>query len=266
MKKAFLLVLLTGLVPLGLVAQSQEPELNTDRPSFSQSPVVVPRGAWQLESGLQYQQSESGAIQTKEYIYPDALLRLGILEWAELRLHADYKKEHQHRQGGPGPEQPAPDERGFEQVQVGAKIHLYDGKGALPAIGVLGNVTLPVGQPGFRPPHAAPEGWLLFENKVSEKVDLEYNVGYRKRKEQEEYRGEAVYAVAATAALTDKFAFFVEFYGMKAKAAAPANTVDAGILVKLRPNLQWDLNGGTGLSQQAPQLFVTTGLTWRIPR
>jgi hypothetical protein len=265
MKKTFLTLLVAGMLPSWLVAQSQEPELNTERPSFSQSPVVVPRGTLQIETGLQYQQSESGAIQTKEYMYPDALLRLGILEWAELRLHADYKKEHQHREG-PGPEQPAPDVSGFEQVQVGAKIHLFDGKGALPAIGVLGNVTLPVGQPDFRPPHAAPEGWLLFENKLSEKVDLEYNAGYRKRKDQEEYRGEAVYAVAATAALTDKFAFFVEFYGMKAKAAAPENTVDGGILVKLRPNLQWDLNGGTGLSHEAPQLYVATGLTWRIPR
>jgi hypothetical protein len=37
-------------------------------------------------------------------------------------------------------------------------------------------------------------------------------------------------------------------------------------MVLLRPNLQWDLVGAAGLSQQAPQWFAGTGLTWRIPR
>jgi hypothetical protein len=265
MRKAFLIALLAGLAPAWLMAQGQEPELNTDRPSFTQSPVVVPRGTLQLETGLQYQRSKSGAIRTEEFFYPEVQLRVGVLEWAELRFHADYKKEHQFRDGS-GPEQPAPDERGLDQVQVGAKFHLYDGHGAIPAMGFLGNVTLPVGQEEFRPPHAAPEGWLLFESKLSEKVELEYNAGYRKRKDQEEYRGEAIYSVAGNVRLTDKFTFFVEFFGLKPKAASPEHTVDAGWMVQLRPNLQWDLIGGAGLSQQAPQVFAGTGLTWRIPR
>jgi hypothetical protein len=263
MRKAFLLVLLTGLVPSCLMAQSQEPELNTDRPSFSQSPVVVPRGTLQIETGLQYQHSKSGQIKTKEYLYPEALFRVGMLKRAELRLHAGYKKEHQHREGA-GPA--LPDAKGFEQVQVGTKVHLYGGSGPVPAIGLLAQVTLPVGQKAFRPPHAGPEGWLLFESALSEKVKLEYNAGYRKRLDQEEYRGEAIYAVAANVELTDKFSFFLEFFGLKPKAASPENTVDAGVMVKLRPNLQWDLTGGAGLSQQAPQLLAGTGLSWRIPR
>jgi hypothetical protein len=265
MRRYFLLMLLTGLAPAWLKAQSQEPELNTDRPSFTQSPTVVPRGTLQLETGLQYQQSKSGPIKTREFLYPEALFRVGILEWAELRLHAGYKKEHQHWEGA-GAEQLAPDESGLEQVQVGAKLHLYDGNGAVPAIGFLGNVTLPVGPAEFRPPHVAPEGWLLFESKLSEKVELEYNAGYRKRKDQEDYRGEAIYSVSGNVELTDKVTFFVEFYGLKPKAASPENTVDAGLMVLLRPNLQWDLVGAAGLSQQAPQWFAGTGLTWRIPR
>jgi hypothetical protein len=214
---------------------------------------------------LQYQQSKSGQIKTREYMYPEALFRVGLLDWAELRLHTDYKKEHQLLDGA-GPEQPAPDESGFEQVQVGAKLHLYDGKGAIPAIGFLGNVTLPVGPHEFRPPHAAPEGWLLFESQISDKVELEYNAGYRKRKDQEEYRGEGIYSLSANVKLTDKFTLFGEFYGLKPKAAAAENTVDAGLMLLLRPNLQWDLIGGAGVSQEAPQWFAGTGLTWRIPR
>jgi Putative MetA-pathway of phenol degradation len=265
MRKILFLVLLTCLAPAWLRAQSQDPELKTDRPSITQSPFVVPRGTLQLETGLQYQQSRTGSLRTREYLYPEVLLRMGILEWAELRLHADYKKEHQVQKGF-GPEQPAPDEKGIEQVQVGTKINLYRGGGAIPAIGFLGQVTFPVGNRDFRPPHAAPEGWLLFENELSEQVELDYSVGYRKRKDQEEYRGEAIYTVAGNVKLTEKVTVFAEFFGFKAPAASPENSVDAGLAVKLRPNLQVDLIGGAGLSQEAPQWFAGTGLTWRIPR
>jgi hypothetical protein len=193
-------------------------------------------------------------------------LRAGILEWAELRFHAGYKKEHQYREGN-GPAQPDPDERGLDQVQVGAKVHLYDGNGAVPAIGLLGTVTLPAGPQQFRPPHAAPEGVLLLESELSDKVKLEYNAGYRKRKNQEDaYQGEAVYSVAGDFMLSEKVTLFAEFFGFKPQGMAPEHSVDVGGMVRLRPNLQWDLIGGTGVSHQAPQLFAGTGLTWRLPR
>jgi hypothetical protein len=54
------LLLLLSLFPLhwGAFAQqteSADPEFETDRPTFTQSPSVVPRAFYQQETGFQYQ-------------------------------------------------------------------------------------------------------------------------------------------------------------------------------------------------------------------
>lgn len=264
MKKEWWVTLLASLMPFCLWAQGAG-ELNTDRPNLTQSPVVVPRGSLQVEAGMQYQKAGVGVFRHKELLYPEALLRLGLLKWAELRLQGAYKKEAWERlepNMGPDPE----DLKGLENLQVGTKMHLYPGRGALPEIGLLATLTLPVGHQAFRPPHVAPEGRLLFNNKISDKLELQYNAGYRKRQSPDDDSGEVLYTASANLKLNGRLTCFTEFYGYKARAAHPENTLDAGLLVLLLPSLQWDLIGGIGLSQAAPDFFAGTGLSWRWDR
>jgi hypothetical protein len=274
MKKNIFLVLLAALLPLVLLAQAPQPgeapDLDTDRPGVTQSPTVVPRSSWQLEAGLQYKKEELQLVKLKELLYPEVLLRFGVLEWAELRLATAYKQ--QRRDWDDGGAVITNRSSGLENLQLGAKLNLFEGRGVLPEIGLLANVVLPVGKAAFRPPHAAPEGRLLFNSKLSEKFELQYNAGYRKYNDQQDYQGEAIYSVAGNLKLTGEFTLFGEFYGFKAKGATPENTVDMGLLVQLRPNLQWDLVVGTVLSdlglasQDEPDVFAGTGLSWRLPR
>jgi hypothetical protein len=274
MKKKIFLVLLAGLLPLVVLAQApqpeSEPELDTDRPGVTQSPTVVPHNRLQVEAGLQYQQEELDNLKLKELLYPEVLLRFGVLERAELRLSMAYKQ--QRRDWNDGGAMLTNKSSGLENLQLGAKVNLFEGHGAIPEIGLLANVVLPVGKEEFRPPHVAPEGRLLFSSKLSEKLELQYNVGYRKYKDQEEFRGEAVYSLFGSLKLTEAFTLFGEFYGFKAKGITPENTVNTGLLIQLRPNLQWDLVVGTVLSdlglesQSEPEVFAGTGLSWRLPR
>jgi hypothetical protein len=274
MIKNIFLALLTTLLPLALLAQDpqpdNEPELDTDRPGVTQSPTVVPRSSWQVEAGLQYKKEELSGFKLKELLYPEVLLRFGVLERAELRLGTAFKQERREWDGGGAVFTNR--SSGLENLQLGAKVSLFEGRGAVPEIGLLANVALPVGQQEFRPPHAAPEGRLLFNSKISDKFELQYNAGYRKYKEQEEFRGEALYSVFGSLKLTNDFTLFGEFYGFKAKGDAAENTADVGLLIQLRPNLQWDLVVGTVLSdlglerQSEPAVFAGTGLSWRLPR
>jgi hypothetical protein len=274
MKKNIFLALLAALLPVALLAQTpqpdNEPELDADRPGVTQSPTVVPRSSWQVEAGLQYKKEELPDFKLKELLYPEVLLRFGVLEWAELRLGTAYKQERRDWEGGGAVLTNR--SSGLENLQLGAKVNLFEGRGAVPEIGLLANLVLPVGKEEFRPPHAAPEGRLLFNSKLSEKFELQYNAGYRKYKDQEEYRGEAIYSVAGNLKLTDDFTLFGEFYGFKAKGETADNTVNTGLLIQLQPNLQWDLIIGTVLSdlglesKSEPAVFAGTGLSWRIPR
>jgi hypothetical protein len=263
----FSLLLLTGR-PLYLLAQ-QKPkdreELETDRPTRGQGPTAVPQGTMQIETGYKFQQEETPLTHQKEYVYPTTLLRIGILKKMELRVNADYKKEKTRDLTGMSGGTTAI-EQGFSDVQVGAKVTLYRGSGAIPRVGMLGNVTLPVGNEANRPPHAAPEGSLLFSNKLSDKLELQYNAGYRKQKDQEEYRGEAIYAVSGNLKVTDKLTWFAEIFGQKPNHDKAAHAGDTGFMFKLLPDLQLDVIGSVGLNNEAPDYYAGGGVTWRIPR
>ncbi|PIQ22473.1 MAG: hypothetical protein COW65_03005 [Cytophagales bacterium CG18_big_fil_WC_8_21_14_2_50_42_9] len=245
-------------------AQSSTEELNSDRPDRVQGPTVVPTGTVQLETGLQYQKDKTDDLPTKEYLYPETLIRIGIVKWAELRLSADFKKENQTLRTSVL-ENRMVSEQGFNNVQVGTKLNLFQGQGALPEIGFQGNITLPWGNESFRPTHIAPEGALLFSNKITEKIDLQYNIGYGKQQSDDEYLGQLYYAVSTNLKLNDKLQGYGEFFAQKAKASSAENNVDIGLLVLLLPNLQFDVLAGVGVSEAAPDYFVGTGLTWRLP-
>lgn len=268
MKKYFLILSL--LFPYCLWAQTNpEPQpLESDRPDKTQSPTVVPRKSVQIETGLEYQKDELESdvqFTTKELLYPTLLIRIGVLKWAELRINTDYKREWEDN-GGTPTLQPLPDFRGFSDVQIGTKVKIKEGKGLIPTIGFLGNLTLPVGHKEFSPPKVAPEGHLLFSNKISEKVELVYNVGYRKRQEQNEFNGEAVYTVSGNFKLTDKISFFAETFAHKPIGETAEYNADTGFLFLILPNLQFDIVGGLGINEASPDSFVGGGLTWRIPR
>jgi len=269
MNKHFPASLLFFLLLLGLAtpgwAQSNTEELNSDRPDRTQGPTVVPQGTLQIETGLQYQKDKTNNLPTKEYLYPETLIRIGFLKWAELRLSAEYKKENQKLRAC-GLENRLVSERGFNNVQVGTKLNFFQGQGAIPGIGFQGNITLPVGNESFRPTHVAPEGALLFSNKITDKLDLQYNVGYGKQQGDNEFQGQAFYAVSANLKLSSKLQGYGEFFAQKAKASPAENNVDIGLMVLLLPNLQFDVAAGAGISEAAPDYFVGTGLTWRLPR
>lgn len=269
MKKSIFVCLLVLITPWYVAAQDKQggkaEELESDRPTRTQSPKpkVVPRGAIQLEVGYEYNKDQNKSTRTKEVLYPNTLIRVGVLEKAELRINADYQKEITKTLGTTG----ATDrQRGFSNVQLGAKINIFEGKGVMPGIGFLGSITLPVGNEALRPPHIAPEALLLFNNKISDRVEVQYNAGYRKRQEQGAYQGEAVYSIASTLKLTDNIQYQLEFFGQKAKGATAENLLDTALLLKVLPNLQLDVIAGLGLNKSSPDYFAGGGVTCRLPR
>jgi hypothetical protein len=62
------------------------PEMVTDRPDFTESASVVPRGRVQLEAGYTYARDEDAGV-LAAHSYPEALARIGVVDdRLELRL------------------------------------------------------------------------------------------------------------------------------------------------------------------------------------
>lgn len=123
-------------------------------------------------------------------------------------------------------------------------------------------VVLPVGSRQFRPENPDPTFRLLLKNSLAEKLDLSYNLMYG-WVEGDPVKG---YAVSLGFNISDKFTVYGEAFGDKQKGNKAEHSVDGGFLFKLLPNLQLDVAAGRALNKAAPDYFVTTGVSVRLPR
>ncbi|SIR16814.1 transporter [Pontibacter lucknowensis] len=247
-----LLIFVLSALVIPAQAQEEREELTTDRPDKSQGPGIVSRGYIQLEAGYHYQKLNA-SIRT--HAYPTALLRIGLLEGVELRLHGAAKdsviengsKRHI---------------RGWGPLSVGTKVRLWEESGWRPEAALSAMLTLPLASEVFKPDNPEPQFGVAFSHGISEKMDLTYNLGYGWAE------GDPVrsYGVNITRELSDKLTIYLEAFGSKGKGETAEHQADVGLLYLLLPNLQFDVAAGRRLNKAAPHSFITTGLVVRLPR
>ena len=79
-----------SLVLGGFTASAQMPIEQSDRPGEADPPTVLPKGAIQLEGGVRFEREtggddpDTGTLKT-----PDLTVRVGLVDWLELRLELD---------------------------------------------------------------------------------------------------------------------------------------------------------------------------------
>ncbi len=250
------------MLPLAAMAQeSSPPEFETDRPDRTEASSVVPKGYYQLETGFRYQKDRKNGIEQKEWMYPQALLRIGVFEKAELRLEGTYRRQD-YRHADLLFQQ----HKGLSNLRVGTKIKLAEENGVLPETSVLGMLEMPLGHDQFEPEKVAPQIRLLFTNKLTQNLKLQYNVGYRRQKEQGDMENKLQYTAAFSGKLSEKLTLFAEFFGEKTKESRPKNQVDGGLQFMVLPNLQIDAIAGAGISSAAPEFFLGGGISLRLPQ
>ena len=165
MKKLFLAF---AALLFGVGAFAQEGvEFTADRPGASTGPSVLGHGVVQLEQGLQYEGDGGAGI----FTFSKTLLRYGLFPAMELRLGGNaFMYQHSGLNQGM--------KAAFSGLSVGTKIKCFDGRGAIPAVSVLADFSLPAtASKGFNVDHLAPSLYLLFENPLNDKFSLEYNLG-----------------------------------------------------------------------------------------
>src|SRR5687767_9644834 len=68
------------------VAQEEPEELDADRSTQSQGPVVIPQGTFQIETGVMYVHDREDDQVLQAFSDPNLMLRIGLLKRLELRL------------------------------------------------------------------------------------------------------------------------------------------------------------------------------------
>ena len=251
--------LLSAVILLPFCCLAQSDEMETDRPSESFTPTIVLKKHFQVEAGFRKEYDNNEGERSNEYLYPTALLKYGVSKKLELRLlieeEADYDYiPEKHKTAA-----------GLQPVKLGFKYNLFDEKGALPKTSVIARADIPkFASPDFKGDFVAPLFRLAMENSLTKKLSLVYNIG--EEWEEDDVHGEFFYSIGPQLEITDKFKIFAEVFGNLSKEQTAKNTFDAGFLYQVTPNFQFDVFGGTALSDNAPDNFIEAGISLRLPR
>jgi len=231
-------------------------EMSTSRPDLTQGTYITPQKMVQIEAGLSYWKDTPKEQEVKARAYPEVLVRLGLLKWLELRLQGSVQdsviRENtlRRRVSGVGP------------WSAGLRVRLLEEKGLLPAVALQSTVRLPFGDDEVTPAHAEPEFTLAVSKEFSQQISMTYNLGYG----WEEGEPLKSYGVNLEASLSDVVTVYIEAVGEKQRGSRAEHLADMGLLFLLMPNLQLDFAAGRQLSSAAPDYFLTTGISVRLPR
>ncbi len=254
--------LAAALLWISSAATGQEvtdiPEFITDRPDQTESSAVVPRGYFQIETGVTY--SDEGS-ESRTLEYPGTLIRIGLPKRLELRLGTQgFVSEFEGNET-----------TGYGDSEIGTKLYLWQESGWRPEAAFLASVSIPTGNNSFSTRHADPSFRFLFSHSLTETVSLAYNVGAAwetvTTSSGNATLSDLQYTLAAGFALTDRIGAFAELFGATpvSSGGGSAVSVDGGLTYLLRPNVQFDVALGAGVTDDAPDWFLTAGVSFRLP-
>jgi len=251
--RALLLLLMVATTGTG-IADAQSPDLVTDRPDQTESATVVPRGLVQIETGYLFARNSD----VDSYEVPGTLFRIGLGGQMELRIgHAGTIGEGGRQ--GPG------------DTNLGVKVNLVEGgDGAKPTLAILGGLSLPTGDHGFSSNSIDPSFLVSFAHDLSPRLSIGYNVGasWESFSDLSDRDAFILYSVALGVGVTDRLSAFLELFGDRQTTGitATAMSVDGGLTFLLTKIVQLDFYVGKGLQEPTDDMFVGTGLSFRLPQ
>ena len=236
---------------LGLNARSQYSKtIETDRPGEGKSVYVQSFKSFQAEFG--FQKSKEGS---EEYVFfhPEITLRYGINNWLEARLQSNVLTEKLAGESATG----------LEPLRPGIKALLTKGTKVIPHISLLLQAGIPfLATKDFQPPHIAPAIRFLFQNEITDKLNITYNAGAEW--DGYETHPEYMYSISPEYLVAEKLQLFAELYGFVEEHESAKTNIDGGIGYLFTDDVKIDVNAGWGLSTQATNHFYAVGLSVRL--
>ncbi|GAB4333136.1 MAG: hypothetical protein OHK0038_09150 [Flammeovirgaceae bacterium] len=227
-----------------------------DRPGIADLPYLVQAKHLQFETGIDYFNRGS----YNRWQLPIFQFRTGISQNAELRLSVKHFQEDSTTN-----EKLAPFgwENGIAPITLGTKVLITKEKGWIPEIALMVNILLPfAGDKKYRPKNAGHETLLLFNNNLSARWALNYNLGAI-------WEGESsnaiwMYAICPSYIFSEKWAIFVEHYAYIPDNEEGEYGYDGGVVFFPKKNVQIDLAGGISQTKSNNYWYIGTGFSYNF--
>lgn len=237
-------------------------QISTDRPGLGFSPVVVPRGTFQVEAGLPQATRVNGpeiagaSGNLTVFSFPLAL-RYGITERVEIRAATSlYDVARISIDTPTGGDSDSDGTVGFDTIELGAKVQLATSG---PTVALIPSVLIPTTEAANLAVAArAVAGWAL-----TDRLGLTTVLGavVADGEPDAQLAGEVVAVLGAS--LADAVSAYAELGAYPQDGSTPV-LAGGGILFLVSPDIQLDASFDIGLNDDAPDLLFGAGLSFRL--
>lgn len=247
-----------GLLLCAPMVSAADP-IAADRPGAADPAFVVGRGTAQIETGATFAHESDGA-DTDTWTLPEPLLRIGILDRAELRIAADgFISQHTDGEGT---------ENVGSDLEVATKIRLLEQVGWRPATSLLAGLRFPTGGDAVTSDGYDPIAKLIASWEIGERFSVDANLGFggpTQSPDDSDRVFETFAAASMGVALGERVGSFFEYFAtLRGSGRDDEHAVDAGLTYLATDDVQLDVSAGAGLNRAAPDVFVGIGVAWRF--
>jgi hypothetical protein len=241
--------LFLGATTDNVSGQSNTP-IQLDRPDQTECPFIVPKGFIQMENGFTFENTNQNS---QSFNFPSTLWKFGVNEKLELRLITEpvWIKENNKTSVGVLP------------ITIGFKTSLCEERGLIPKTSFIGHIaTSNIGSKQFNTTFIAPAFRFTMQHTLTNKITLAYNLGA-------EWDGESaeptyIYTLTSGISLTEKLGCYLELYGFIPNSSKADHRLDGGLTYLMNNNFIVDLSGGVGLTESAPNNYISLGISYRF--
>jgi len=230
-------------------AQNEIAPIILDRPDLTESPYLVPKNYFQMESGILFQNDKSNSQQMK---LPTSLWKYGLTDNLELRLITDFDGSIENKGYGLSP------------IWIGFKAPLVEEKGIVPKISIISHLQIPTLASSFyKAKYIAPQFRFVFQHTISEKVSLSYNLGmeWDGFSPQQTY----IYTLTSGISLTKRIGMYLELYGDFQRKDVQGNYhADGGFTYLINNNSMFDISSGFKYLGVNKDYFLSCGYSFRF--
>lgn len=237
----------------------------TDRPDQTEAPTLTPVGFIQIEIGAQteFDKNKENREESQNTLFNTTLWKYGVSKNIELRLITEYAGEKIKYNAFDNSTKTTSLYSGFNPISVGTKIAIQKEHGIIPDISLISHLELPYfGAERYKPKNIIPRFRFLFAHTLNDRFTFSYNLGAEWESESTATTG--IYTASLGISLIKNLSMFVEGYGFLRENTAPDHRLDGGFTYVIKNNVQLDCSGGIGLTENAPDYFVSAGLSFRF--
>lgn len=239
-------------------AQTGAPPLTSNRPGIGDSEALVPRGAIQLEAGVQGQDAPPDSDQRWTQTFGQLAIRFGLTPRVELfagwdglslnRVHAN--AESRVVAGG-------------NDLRVGAKLAVLSEQRQHLTLSVAPAWSFPVGSSAFTSGSHDGSFRVLWARSLPREWSVSGNMVFTRTSDDAGRYWDNGAIAGLTLALTEPVSVFAEVSGVLVARRPDAWTLDAGVAWVAGPDLQWDVSAGHTFYDRGDDWFVSAGITLR---